>query len=242
MVSNMNKKGLTLVELLAVIALIAAITLLAVSSIKGVNKAIKKNILKRKVTLIEEAAELKGHDLLVAVKNSPLLYNSDGQNVYHCMSFSVSELVSSGYLEKDNDNNCLVSSTSSNEKGCIENPVDDNKSLDLEDVIVYYKNKKIITKLDLDNEEGHSFSNCFLYGDANDDKVIDSSDALLYYRCSIGLEPWSKCRRMDVNLDGEGTCYDSCVIARYVHELIDYLPYIRTVEECENTTECVPNL
>ena len=84
----MNKKGFTLVELLAVIVLLGVVATLGVASITGIVRVIQNNILNEKIAIIEEAAILKGQDERGSVINSTLKYKG-----YSCKSYIVSELV-----------------------------------------------------------------------------------------------------------------------------------------------------
>ena len=140
----MNNKGFTLIELLGVIVLLGVITTIAVPSISGISHLIQKNMLEKKIELMEEAAILFGEDIKGSIINSDKHYKE-----YACKSFLVSDLVPE-YLSKDNENNCL--SEENNEGGCIVNPTDKEKFLDLEEVIIYYKNKRIYAKIDTSNE------------------------------------------------------------------------------------------
>ena len=139
----MNNKGFTLMELLGVIVLLGIISAIAVPSIGAITNAVKKNMLDKKVTIIEQAAVLLGEDIKSSIIDSSLRYKE-----YPCRSFIVSNLVPD-YLDKDNDNTCLTNDT--NGLGCIEDPSDNDKYLDKLEVIIYYKNKRINAKVDVDN-------------------------------------------------------------------------------------------
>ena len=139
----MGKKGFTLVELLAVIVVLGIVATIAVVSVGGISNTIKDNILEKKIKMIEEAAVLKGQDAKGGV-----IYSEKKYDNYPCVSFIVSELVPN-YLDKDNDNNCLTSSSSG--AGCIVDPSNDNNYLDKYEVIVYYKHKRIYAKVDVNN-------------------------------------------------------------------------------------------
>ena len=140
----MKKKGFTLVELLAVIVLLGIIATIAVASFTGISRSMKKNILEEKIKMIEESAIVMGSDIKGYILESNLKYNNN-----KCRSIIVSDLVPN-YLVKDNDNECLTN-TSSN-PGCIIDPTDENNYLDTTEVIIYYKNKRIYAKVDIDDK------------------------------------------------------------------------------------------
>ena len=140
----MNNKGFTLVELLGVIVLLGVIAAIAVPSVTGVSHLIQNNMLEKKVELMEEAAVLYGEDIKGSIINSDKHYKE-----YVCKSFLVSDLVPE-YLSKDNDNECLKEE--SENLGCIVDPTDKENYLDLNEVIIYYKNKRIYAKIDIKNE------------------------------------------------------------------------------------------
>lgn len=140
----MGKKGFTLMELLAVIVVLGIIATIAVPSIIGIHNAINKDMLDKKVEIIEEAAKLYGSDMKNSIINSSLKYKGNS-----CRSIIVSDLYPN-YLDKDNDNECLKS-TSTGTVGCIVNPSDKNNYLDKYEVIIYYKNKSIKAVVDVNN-------------------------------------------------------------------------------------------
>ncbi len=134
----MNKKGFTLIELLAVISLISLILAISVPSFTNINKLIKNNMLKRKLDYINEKAILYGEDRIDLIKNSNKLYNN-----YQCLNIKVHDLVDD-YIESDN--NCEFDSYI-----CILDPSNDNKYLDNLDIIIYFKNDKIYSIINQDN-------------------------------------------------------------------------------------------
>ncbi len=137
----MNKRGFTLVELLSVIVLLGVIVAIAVPSINGVMNMINKNMIDKKIILIEEAATMMGEDIKGSIISSPQKYKT-----FPCKSFIISDLVPD-YLAKDNDNECLKEESTSQE-GCIVDPSDKDNYLDKLEVIIYYKNKRISAKVD----------------------------------------------------------------------------------------------
>ena len=139
----MNNKGFTLMELLAVVVLLGIIAVIAIPGIGALNNTIKNNMLEKKIDIIEEAATLYGEDNKNVIIESATRYKGSP-----CQNYIVSDLVPN-YLDKDNENNCLTSSTSGN--GCITDPRDNKNYLDKVKVIIYYKNKRISAKLDMDN-------------------------------------------------------------------------------------------
>ncbi len=90
----MGKKGFTLMELLAVIVVLGIIAAIAVPSIIGVHNAINKDMLDKKVEIIEEAAKLYGSDIKNSIINSNLKYKGNS-----CRSIIVSDLYPN-YLDK----------------------------------------------------------------------------------------------------------------------------------------------
>lgn len=140
----MNNKGFTLIELLAVIVLLGVVAAIAIPGIGNLNNTIKNNMLDKKIDIIEEAATLYGED-----NKSDIIESSARYNGAACKNYIVSNFVPN-YLDKDNENNCLTSSSTGN--GCITDPRNDKNYLDKVKVIIYYKNKRINAKVDMDNK------------------------------------------------------------------------------------------
>lgn len=129
----MNKKGFTLVELLAVLVLISLLMGLAIPGINRISNNMKKKSYNQKIKLIESAAELWGQD-----NKTRLQANSEcsiDNNKLPCYKIKVSELLSDNYLDSDNNS------------GKYANPKNDK---DMKDciVFVYKQNKRVYAKFD----------------------------------------------------------------------------------------------
>ena len=142
----MNKNGFTLIELLAVITLLGVIGGIAFVSVNGINRSIQENMLEKKVEMIEEAAVLYGEEYKGALANKNDIKKYNG---YNCISIIVTDLIPE-YLDKDNDNTCLTSNIDAG-NGCVVDPSNSENYLDKYEVIIYYKNKRIHAKMDLNN-------------------------------------------------------------------------------------------
>ncbi len=86
----MNKKGFTLVELLAVIVILAVLVTIAVPSAIAISNRIKTKMYCSKVKLMVEAAELYGQDHFNEVKSGAIT------------NVSIKKLVEEDYLKRDN--------------------------------------------------------------------------------------------------------------------------------------------
>jgi len=135
----MNKKGFSLVELLVVIVLLGIIMTLAIPAITGITRSIKDNMLEKKVELIEQDALLYGEEMKMSIINSTTKYNG-----YKCKVVVVKDLVPE-YLDKDNED-CTIGTN------CIIDPSDENNYLDNYNIILYYKNKRLKAKLDIEGK------------------------------------------------------------------------------------------
>ena len=157
-------------------------------------------------------------------------------------------MLDAGLIETDSPSDCSDTGTSTTT--CVINPADNNL-LDDVDVILYYKNNRIYAKADInnkcvgeDNECGNYYSNCYLYGDINNDNLVNSVDGLTFERaCLSHLIDGSYCQltRHDVNLDNVVNCYDACLMIAKGLGVINALPYTDPVPACipyENVTSC----
>ena len=128
----MNKKGFTLVELLAVLVLISLLMGLAIPGINRISNNMKKKSYNQKIKLIESAAELWGQDNKTRLQTNRC--NIDNKEV-PCYKIQIEELLSENYLDSDNNS------------GKYANPKNDE---DMKEciVFVYRQNKRVYAKFD----------------------------------------------------------------------------------------------
>lgn len=128
----MNKKGFTLVELLAVLVLISLLMGLAIPGINRISNNMKKKSYNQKIKLVESAAELWGQDNKTRLQTTSC--NIDDNEVL-CYKIKIKELLSENYLDSDNNS------------GKYANPKNDK---DMKDciVFVYKQNKRVYAKFD----------------------------------------------------------------------------------------------
>ncbi len=88
----MNKKGFTLVELMAVIVIISIIALVGVTSITGVRKQMDKKLFEEKLTSAIASAEKWGDDN----KDKLKFFNVSPKKI-----LTLGELVANGYYESE---------------------------------------------------------------------------------------------------------------------------------------------
>ncbi len=85
-----NKKGFTLVELLAVIVILSIIVTIAVPGVMSVSDKLKVNMYCKKIGQIENQAKLYGEDIIDSLTESGI-------------SIAVKDLVDKGYIKRDQD-------------------------------------------------------------------------------------------------------------------------------------------
>lgn len=127
----MNKKGFTLVELLAVLVLISLLMGLAIPGINRISNNMKKKSYNQKIKLIESAAELWGQD-----NKTRLQADTDcSSEISKCKKITIADLIKENYLDSDNNS------------GKYANPKNDE---DMKDciVFVYKQNKRVYAKFD----------------------------------------------------------------------------------------------
>ena len=93
----MNKKGFTLVELMAAIVILCVLMGVAVPNVLSIYKNMKIKYFCEKVSTIEQAATLYGQDKY----GEEVATNS---NEISLAKVSVLDLVKAGYIKKDDDN------------------------------------------------------------------------------------------------------------------------------------------
>lgn len=131
-----DKKGLTLVELLAVIVLISLLLGLGIPGINRIRQNMNKKSLNTKVKLIEQAAVLWGQD------NKTMLQKDDCSDVDNenkkCYQIKIEELITEDYLESESYNEIIYTNPETNkdmiEKNCY--------------VRVYKKNNRVYAMFD----------------------------------------------------------------------------------------------
>ncbi len=127
----MNKKGFTLVELLAVIVILGLVTTIAAYSIFNVWGKSKEGLLKDRIQSIENAA------ITYYSENRQLLTEScsiNGKNYNTCKVVTVQDLLNLGILETQEENQKITNDVT----GC--NMVNDI-------VTVYRKNNRVQAKM-----------------------------------------------------------------------------------------------
>lgn len=101
-----NKKGFTLVELLAVIVILGILTAIAVPSVLGISKKIKENMWESKLKTIEVATELYIED------NKNTLCVSKENIFWQIKTKLIKDLIKENYLKADNKSGEFVIATS----------------------------------------------------------------------------------------------------------------------------------
>ena len=127
-----NKKGFTLIELLCVIAILAVVTTIASASIVNLSNASKENLYCAKLEMIESAAKTYAVGYEYELNNSTTFY--DG---YKSLIITVNDLVESGALSPDKDDNVL-------------NPIN-NESINDMSIILYLKNNQVYVHINVSN-------------------------------------------------------------------------------------------
>lgn len=139
----MNKKGMTLVELLAVIAIVAILSVLIMPAFINIRNDLLKKTLESKIKNINIAAKEYAEDHINEIPNdvgNELVteYSVDKSSKNHCLIRYVRVLISDGYLSGDSE-----------EKNSLSNPLTGN-SLNDEEVCIRFSsndamNRDIIT-------------------------------------------------------------------------------------------------
>lgn len=104
-----NKKGFTLVELLAVIVVLSLVMIIAIPAITKNTSSAKKAILKTKVNLIVDESVIWGEDNLnyFLTSNKGPLKSCTGEDIITC-EITFNDLAETGYIKYDNEEEKLI--------------------------------------------------------------------------------------------------------------------------------------
>lgn len=130
----MNKKGFTLVELLAVLVLISLLMGLAIPGINKISSNMKKKSYNQKVKLIESAAVLWGQDNKTRLQTESNCIKDENNQFLPCCRITVNNLLTENYLDSDNNSGKVI------------NP-ETNKDMKACEVRVYKQNKRVYAKI-----------------------------------------------------------------------------------------------
>lgn len=131
----MNKKGFTLVELLAVIVILSLVITITSFSVMKIRNNSLRDLVDTKVGDLEASAILYGQE------NNDILdskCNIDGVDYNFCRIVSVYDLISNGYYETREVNE-------SNKKDLINNVT--RKSMLCDELYIYRKNNRVYAKM-----------------------------------------------------------------------------------------------
>lgn len=139
--NKLNRKGFTLVELLATIVLMTVLITVAVPAITKVGKSLKTESFCSKIQIIEAAASEYANDYFTGKENS-------GSNKVGLDNISLMDLVNMGYLKSDvnigtdNKGNPTTCNLYKADSKCILDPRD-SSSMDYETVRIWSANNKL---------------------------------------------------------------------------------------------------
>lgn len=127
----MNKKGFTLVELLAVILILSVLIIIGTISINAIVDGIRKNMLETKIDSIEEAAIYYGQNNMKELKETCTVNDIEYK---FCIEKTVQELLDAKALEseeKDENGNIILKNNVT------------NTSMNEDTVLIYRKNNRV---------------------------------------------------------------------------------------------------
>ncbi len=98
----MNKNGVTLVELLAVIAIIGILAIMVTPGFIALRNSVLQDSLENKISQIENAAKDYGYDHINDLKIPESDYNGEKTISNSCELVMVKTLISGGYISEKN--------------------------------------------------------------------------------------------------------------------------------------------
>ena len=125
-----NNKGLTLVELLAVIVLISLLLGLGIPGINRIRENMNKKALNTKINLIEQAGVLWGQDNKTMLQSNNNCKDKDN-NTIKCYKVKIEQLIDDDCLDSEDYNTIIY-----------RNPMNDENLKD-KCVYVYKKNNRV---------------------------------------------------------------------------------------------------
>lgn len=134
-----NKKGFTLVELLAVIVLISLIMVIVVPQVQKVAKQSKIKLCKTKIELAEEALNLWAQD------NYACFSKKGGCNMLDNCDYKDDKITCTATFEKLAKNNLVNFDQKINDRDTIINPIDNSSLNNVEFRISYNQNSKAVS-------------------------------------------------------------------------------------------------
>lgn len=153
----MNKKGFTLIEILAVIILIGLLFGIGIPGVMRISERMKEKSYNTKVGLIEQAGELWGQDNKTRLQTDKcdldgvLSTGSPSGREYNCHLIKILDLIEADYLQEDEKDN-LGNYIYTNPK--------DNSNISSTCVWVYKKNNRVYASYGVDCE-GCVTENCY---------------------------------------------------------------------------------
>lgn len=175
----MNRKGFTLVELLAVITILSLLMIVAVPSALNFQENMRKKMFCSKVETVERAAKIYGNDVKETIKGDKIserkCSNITGENTSSCQFITINTLMAKGYLKKE------VNNVRKDENG---KPLYDEfydprnyHSMKMDYVIVYVDNDRAYARYVYKNLKDSQYCN----PEDAEKKAIDGSKIFGYY-------------------------------------------------------------
>ena len=200
----MNKRGFTLVELLAVIIILALLALLTSTAITKLVKDSKDELYNTQIELIESAAKAWGADNILKLPGN-------GQ----CSYLTIQDLKNYGLLDTN-----LVDPRNNEE-------ISNDLRIKITTTLNASKDG-LITSYEINPEDVSRCNAIYeIYGDVNDDGAVDNTDSEYLNNYVLGTPGYESINQIasDVNLDGKINDKDVIVINNYLAGTYASLPH-----------------